>query len=74
MKIQVEQAPSNSIVQKYTNRLRILCKPVHTVILEYFNIKEWALSNFAFQSFYIFIGTQDKYNFSIPMRESLGPT
>ena len=24
---------------------------IHTVILEYFNIKEYALSNFAFQSF-----------------------
>ena len=39
----------------------------HTVILEYFEIKEQALSNFAFQSFYIFIGTQDKNNFSIPV-------
>ena len=38
--------------------------PVHTVILEYFNIKESALSNFAFQSFLIFIGTQNKKNLS----------
>ena len=44
----------------------------HTVILEYFNTK--ALSNFAFQSFSIFIGTQDKNNFSIPVRDPLGPT
>ena len=39
----------------------------HTGILEYFNIKESALSNFAFQSFYIFIGTQSKKNFSNAM-------
>ena len=36
----------------------------HTVILEYFNI------NFAFHSFYILIGNQDKNNFSIPVRDS----
>ena len=45
-----------------------------TVILEHFNIKEKALSNFAFQSFYIFISTQDNNNFSIPVRDSLGLT
>ena len=39
----------------------------HTGILEYFNIKESALSNFAFQSFYIFIGIQSKKNFSNAM-------
>ena len=35
----------------------------HTVILEIFNLKENALSNFAFQSSKIFIGTQNKKNF-----------
>ena len=34
-----------------------VCKYIHTVIFEYFNIKEYALSNFALQSFKIFIGT-----------------
>ena len=29
----------------------IFLKNDHTVILEYFNMKEWTLSNFAFQSF-----------------------
>ena len=38
----------------------------HTVILEYFNIKEEALSNFAL-SFQIFIATQNKKNFSNAM-------
>ena len=41
----------------------------HTVILEYFNIKEKALSNFAFQSFYIFIETYNKNKFSIPVMD-----
>ena len=45
----------------------------HTVILEYFNIKVYVLSNFAFQSFQIFIGTQDKKNFSNSMMHFLGP-
>ena len=35
----------------------------HTVILEIFNLKENAISNFAFQSSKIFIGTQNKKNF-----------
>ena len=34
----------------------------HTVFLEYFNITEEELSNFAFQSFSIFIGTLSKKN------------
>ena len=37
----------------------------HTIILEYFSLKEWALSNFAFQSFYVFIGTQTKRFFQM---------
>ena len=38
--------------------------PLHTVIFEHFDPKEYALSNLAFQSFYIFIGTINKKNFS----------
>ena len=38
----------------------ILPFPRHTVILEYFNVKESGLTNFAFQSFYKLIGTKDK--------------
>ena len=38
----------------------------HTVILEYFNIKVYVLSNFAFQSFWK-LGTQNKNNFSNAM-------
>ena len=58
-----QNSPKNRDVINYD-------KVVHIVILEYFSIKEYALSNFAFQSFYIFIGTQDKNNFSIPVRDS----
>ena len=66
MKIQAEKAPSDSIVHTKIDysMQAFACKPKNTGILEYFNI------NFAFQSFYIFIGTQDKNNFSIPVRES----
>ena len=39
----------------------------HTEFLEYFNIKESVLSNFALLSFSIFIGTQNKKNFSNAM-------
>ena len=40
---------------------------VHTVVLEYQHIIGQALSNFAFLSFKIFIGTQNKKNFSNAM-------
>ena len=39
-------------------------KVSHTVIIEYFNIKELALSNFAFP---FLIATQNKNNFSNAM-------
>ena len=39
---------------------RIPWQPQHAVILKYFNTKEQELSNFAFQSFLIFIGAKNK--------------
>ena len=60
-----EQKSGVILTSTEPNIFRMLFK--HTVILEYFNIKEQALSNFALQSFQIFIGTQNKKNFSNDM-------
>ena len=51
------------------NSSKNLHHSTHTVILEYSNIKEYALSNFAFLSFQIFIGTQNKKDFSNTMMQ-----
>ena len=46
---------------------------IHTVILPDWALKKWGLSNFAFQSFQGFIGTQNKKNSLIPVRDSWWP-
>ena len=43
---------------------QIYIKAVHTVILEYFNVKEKVLSNFCLP---VFLGTQNKKNMSNAM-------
>ena len=49
----VKDRENQCLVKGFTIRYLEITKGVsnHTVILEYFNIKEYALSNFAFQSF-----------------------
>ena len=63
-------AAGESIFKNSLVTFLVLLFSQHTIILEYFKIKEQALSNFAFQSFYVFIGTQDKNNFSLPVTDS----
>ena len=55
----------------------------HAVILKHFNIRKYTISDFAFQSILILMGTQNKKNFSnvtityrnnpkYPLKEALG--
>ena len=45
----------------------------HTVILLDWTLRKWALSSFAFQSFYGFIGTRNTKKSSIPVKDSWWP-
>ena len=57
------------VLQKKTFYLAFLYFFLHTVILSDRTLKKWALSSFAFQSFYVFIETLNKKILLIPMRD-----